>query len=172
MPERLFGPAPGPPGLSDGPPAISAFPWLDIFLRILFARIPDSRTYRSKWESCPRTIIFPEVGRVLGTRRFWYAPNSVLVVDERSISDGGLRWRNDRGPVTGVQSLAASGFIHLPDCIPFFHWGRAGFCELSIRRDAARSRLHQPVFCAGRLASRLGSVGPTFPRQPFSARTG
>ncbi len=73
IPERLFGPAPGPPGYL-------AARWL--FLRslgLIFFSAFYSLAFQIRGLIGPNGILpareyLPEVARVLGARRFWYAP--------------------------------------------------------------------------------------------------
>src|ERR1700686_5155472 len=140
--------------------AVSARSRVDLFFRVLFARIPNPRPHRPARHS-PRR----ELPRRSGAR-FWSATLlvravAVLVVVERSRAPGGLHCGDGRIVPAGTEHLPAWHAGGMPDRVSFLHQHGPGFCELSVRRHAARGGFHQPIFCADRMAPAPRGFGPT-----------
>jgi hypothetical protein len=147
---------------------VPARPRADFLFGILFAAISNSRPHRP-----PRT---PSSTALLGRSRSrpWTGALLVcavgaVVVIERPDALGALRGRHAGFTVARSEYFPSQHVGRLPDCLPFVHQRRPGFFQLPVGWDVARSGIHQPVFCAGRMASRVGRGGAAFSGQPVPA---
>ena len=143
-----------------------------LFFRVLFAAVSNQGPDRPATEFSPRPIICRPFPRRCTLWRFWYAPTLFWF----GSSDRALMLVCWVGAIASllllVQRLAARVARRLFRLFSFVRQRRAGFFQLSIRRHAARSRIHQPVF---RPAGILAGPRPresAVARQPLPAALG
>src|SRR3982074_3063234 len=98
-------PGHGAAWLSGLPMAISARSWVDLFLRVLFARIPDTRAHRPAWNP-PRRELPRRGGAHVWNAALLVRPVGVLVVGQRSSAPDGLHFGNARIVLAGDEHLS------------------------------------------------------------------
>src|SRR3979409_1745471 len=100
--------------LSGLPMAISARSVVYLFLRVLFARIPDPRAHRPTWNP-PRGELPRRGGARLRSAALLVHPVGVLVVGQRSSAPDGLHFGNVRIVPAGGEHLSARHAGCMPD---------------------------------------------------------
>ena len=105
-------------------------------------------------------------------RGLWFAPTLSLAFERPAYAHRLVLGRHDCVVTAGRECMAARNAGDLFRLLPFFCEHRAGFLQLPVGRDAARSGIHRPLLCSARIPPWLGSDVTAIARQSISAAMG
>src|SRR5215472_16980165 len=149
-----------------------------LLLRIFFTGFSNQGIDRATGHSAGRRIFAYHPGsRSVGGRATWppgllVRADAALVFERAAHADGNLLGGDDRIGAAGFEFVASGDAGDLLCVFPFLYRRGTGFFGLSIGWNAARSRIHFPVFCTARMASRLGREQSAFANELVPAGVG
>ena len=152
--------------------AFSACLGRHLFFCIFLSGISDPWAHRPGWNSPGKRISSSRSSFAGIWSRLMVCSNPSLAFERPPYAHRLVLGRHDCVIAADRERMAARNAGDLFRLLPFFCEHRAGFLQLPVGRDAARSGIHRPLLCSARIPPWLGSDVTAIARQSISAAMG